>query len=91
MIFELEGQDCKFLETRSIKKYCNGGNEFSEEHRGKNETIELISDCDAVLSMKIGPGAQKKLEERGIDCVEYCYTVECGLKYLQMMRKRKSK
>ena len=58
---------------------------------GKKEAIETISNCDAVLSMKIGLGAQKKLEECGIYCVEYCYTIERGLKYLQTMRTQKSK
>lgn len=88
MIFELEGQDCKFLETRPTKKYCNGGDGIGLDPREKYETIKSISDCDAVLTMKIGSGAQKKLEEYGIDCVEYCYTIECGLKYLQMLRRK---
>lgn len=89
MIFEINGEDYKFLETRSTKKYCNGGNELNNQSHGKKEAIKTISDCDAVLSMKIGLGAQKKLGEFGIECVEYCYTVERGLKYLQTMRKQK--
>jgi predicted Fe-Mo cluster-binding NifX family protein len=89
MIFEINGEDYKFLETRSTKKYCNGGNELNNEYHGKKEAIETISDCDAVLSMKIGLGAQIKLGEFGIDCVEYCYTIERGLKYLQTMRRQK--
>lgn len=89
MIFEINGEDYKLLETRSIKKYCNEGNELNNEYHGKNGVIEMISDCDAVLTMKIGLGAQKKLGEFGIDCVEYCYTVERGLKYLRTMRKQK--
>ena len=72
MIFEINGEDYKFLETRSTKKYCNGGNKLNNGYRGKKEAIETISDCDAVLSMKIGLGAQKKLGEFGIECVEYC-------------------
>lgn len=91
MIFEIEGQDCKFLETRSTKKYCNGGSGVGVEPLEKNETIKSISDCDAVLTMKIGSGAQKKLQEYGIDCVEYCYTIECGLKYLQMVGKQRDR
>lgn len=91
MIFEVRDRDYKLLETRSTKKYCNGIDESDNERYGKNETVKTISDCDAVLSMKIGLGAQKKLEECGIDCVEYCYTIERGLKYLQTMRKQKSK
>ncbi|AKB51727.1 NifB-domain protein, type 2 [Methanosarcina barkeri str. Wiesmoor] len=89
MIFEINGEDYKFLETRSTKKYCNGGHELNNQSHGKKEAIETISDCDAVLSMKIGLGAQKKLGEFGIECIEYCYTVERGLKYLQTMRKQK--
>jgi len=90
MIFEINDEDYKFLETRSTKKYCNGGNELKNEYHRRKEAIETISDCDAVLSMKIGLGAQKKLGELGIDCIEYCHTVEKGLKYLQTMRSKKS-
>lgn len=90
MIFEINGENYKFLETRSTKKYCNGGDELNNEYHRK-EAIETISDCDAVLSMKIGLGAQKKLGEFGIDCIEYCYTVERGLKYLQTIRSKKVK
>jgi predicted Fe-Mo cluster-binding NifX family protein len=89
MIFEINDEDYKFLETRSTKKYCNGGNELNNEYHRRKEAIETISDCDAVLSMKIGLGAQKKLGELGIDCIEYCHTVERGLKYLQTMRGKK--
>lgn len=89
MIFEITDYYYKFIETRSAKKYCNGGNELNNEYHGKKEAIETISDCDAVLSMKIGLGAQKKLGELGIECIEYCYTIERGLKYLQAMRKQK--
>ncbi|EKF85057.1 dinitrogenase iron-molybdenum cofactor biosynthesis protein [Methanobacterium formicicum DSM 3637] len=32
----------------------------------KEETIELISDCDILLVSQIGPGAQKKLINRGV-------------------------
>lgn len=90
MIFEVNGDDYKFLETLSTKRYCNGVKELNNEHHGK-KTIETIPDRCAVLSMKIGLGAQKKLEKYGIYCVEYCYTIERGLKYLQMIRKQKSK
>lgn len=92
MIFEVNGDDYKFLEMRSTKKYCNGVgfNEFNNQHHVKTGTLEIISDCDAVLTMKIGLGAQKKLEECGIYCIEYCYTIERGLKYLQIIRKQKT-
>lgn len=49
MIFEINGEDYKFLETRSTKKYCNGGNKLNNEYHGKKEAIETISNCDAVL------------------------------------------
>jgi predicted Fe-Mo cluster-binding NifX family protein len=91
MIFEVIGQDYKFLETRSTKKYCDKCDDSNDECHGKINAIETISDCDFVLSMKIGLEAQKKLQESGIDCIEYCYTIERGLKYLQTLREQKSK
>jgi predicted Fe-Mo cluster-binding NifX family protein len=91
MIFEVIGQDYKFLEIRSTKKYCDKCDDSNDEWHGKINAIETISDCDFVLSMKIGLEAQKKLQELGIDCIEYCYTIERGLKYLQTLREQKSK
>lgn len=90
MIFEVNGQDYKFLETRSTKKYCDKSDDSNDECHGKINAIEAISDCDFVLSMKIGLEAQKKLHGLGIDCIEYYYTIEKGLKYLQTLREQKT-
>ncbi len=80
----------QLVENRQVDKYCSGTGECDEEEARKNAIIEVIHDCDAVLTMRIGYKAQKKLLKQGIMSVEYCYTVESGLRYAvdQLMLKK---
>jgi len=81
LIYEGQGKKFKLLETRKTNQYCLGINECDSEEGQKDAAIKAISDCDAVLTMRIGYHAQKKLEAKGIMSVEYCYTIEEGLDY----------
>ncbi len=81
LIYEGQGTKFKLLETRKTNQYCLGINECDSEEGQKDAAIKAISDCDAVLTMRIGYNAQKKLEAKGIMSVEYCYTIEEGLDY----------
>lgn len=81
LIYEGQGKKFKLLETRKTNQYCLGINECDSEEGQKDAAIKAISDCDAVLTMRIGYNAQKKLEAKGIMSVEYCYTIEEGLDY----------
>jgi hypothetical protein len=53
------------------------------EQSRRDHLIDAITDCDAVLTMRIGYHAQQKLLERGIVSVEYCSTIEQGLRFAQ--------
>lgn len=78
-IFQGNGKEFQLLETRKTDQYCSGIVECDSEEGRKGAAIQAISDCDAVLTMRIGYQAQKRLLEQGIMSVEYCYTVEEGL------------
>jgi len=83
LIYEIAGTETSFLETRSADQYCLGNEECDEEESRRDKLIDVIADCDALLTMRIGYHAEKKLLERDIVSVEYCYTVEQGLKFVQ--------
>ncbi len=83
LIYEIAGTETSFLETRSADQYCLGNEECDEEDSRRDKLIDVIADCDALLTMRIGYHAEKKLLERDIVSVEYCYTVEQGLKFVQ--------
>ena len=81
LIFEGDGSVFKQTEVRKSAKYCLGMEECDEEMARRKMIIQAIADCDAVLTMRIGYNAQAILKEHGIDSIEYCYTVESGLKF----------
>lgn len=83
MIYEINGSNFNYIETRQFDQYCLGVEECDEEDARKDAAVELIADCDAVLTLRIGDHAEKKLLERGIRSVIYWYTIEQGLKLVQ--------
>jgi len=84
MIYEINGSDFKYIETRQADKYCIGHEECDEEETRREVAMDSIADCDAVLTLRIGDNAKKKLLERGIRSVIYWYTIEQGLKLVQL-------
>lgn len=81
LIYEGNGKQFTLLENRKTAQYCSGIEDCDSEEGRKDATIQALSDCDAVLTMRIGYHGKKRLEEHGIMSVEYCYTVEEGLGY----------
>ncbi len=66
-IYEVDGIDVKFVGHRKIDHYCQSG--YGEEAT-LEAIIQTISDCQAVLSAKIGPCPQERLRQAGIQPVE---------------------
>ncbi len=86
------GDGCSFelIERRSIEKYCSGMAECDTEEDRKDAVIAALKDCDAVLTLRIGYAARKRLEQHGIRSVESCETVENGLIYaVKLLNERK--
>ncbi|HBE76216.1 MAG TPA: nitrogenase cofactor biosynthesis protein NifB [Firmicutes bacterium] len=79
-IYEVDGNYSTFLETRKIQKYCTGRVDCDDSEAMKDLAVKTIADCNAVLTMRIGYNAQKKLIDHGIAIIESCNTVEEGLK-----------
>jgi nitrogen fixation protein NifB len=78
-IYEVDSVNCAFIETRKIKKYCGGPTDCDDSEMGNDAVIKAISDCNAVLTMRIGYNAQKRLLDQGITIIESCNAVEKGL------------
>jgi nitrogen fixation protein NifB len=78
-IYEIDGEKVSLVETRKIKKYCSGSVDCDDSDAVKDAVIKVIGDCDAVLTMRIGYNAQKRLSDHGIAVIESCNTIEEGL------------
>jgi nitrogen fixation protein NifX len=87
LIFELDEDGThKFMELRENKPACSteGHSEFSME-----ESVKLISDCQAVLAGQIGPGAIDILLKNNIDPYIAPTFIEDALKELAGIIKTK--
>jgi len=80
-IYQGDGKNFKFIEKRQVEKYCMGMEECDAEETRREGIINALKDCDAVLTMRIGYSAKKRLSQNGIQSVESCDTVENGLIY----------
>ncbi|MDR0330892.1 MAG: radical SAM protein [Chitinispirillales bacterium] len=67
-IYEGDEAAAQFIETRKVSKYCNGPQCDSKEDRWES-VIQAVSDCVAVLALRIGPAPEKRLKEKGIDVI----------------------
>ncbi|HWR39635.1 MAG TPA: nitrogenase cofactor biosynthesis protein NifB [Patescibacteria group bacterium] len=81
-IYQGDGRTFTKVETRPTEKYCLGREECDGERRRRQQIMRLLADCDAVLTLRIGHAAQKRLLKQNVLSVEYCYTIESGLQYV---------
>jgi nitrogen fixation protein NifB len=79
LIYQADGAGVKLVETRQVTKYCYGATDCQEDETNKNAMARALSDCDAVLTMRIGRHAVERLRQHGIRSIESCYTIEHGL------------
>jgi MoaA/NifB/PqqE/SkfB family radical SAM enzyme len=77
-IYESNGEQTKFLETREVNKYCVGPECGDKEDKWES-IIRAISDCQAVLALRIGPTPERRLKENGIDVIMTYEVVETAV------------
>jgi predicted Fe-Mo cluster-binding NifX family protein len=70
-IVEIDGDGYRYVETREIEPRCRK-EESGESHSAVRFTpvIELLSDCDAIVTAQIGPGAAQHVLAGGIRVFE---------------------
>lgn len=68
-IYECKSGEVTYLETRKAEKYCNGNSDCNDETDKIERMIKSISDCQGVLSMRIGEVPKMKLREKGIKVI----------------------
>jgi predicted Fe-Mo cluster-binding NifX family protein len=86
-IYESDEASAHFVETRKVSKYCDGPQCDDKEDRW-NSVINAVSDCEAVLALRIGPTPEKRLKENGIDTITTYERVETAV--LQAAKNRRN-
>ncbi len=65
-VYEYSKGNAIFKEKRKVPKYCEGLAECDEKLDKMDSIIHTISDCDAVIAMRIGEAPKSKLIQKGI-------------------------
>lgn len=79
LIFDTDGKNSTLVERRLAPKYCSGNDYCESESDFKQETINRLADCNAVVTMRIGKVARERLMVRGLVAVETCNDIFAGL------------
>lgn len=74
-IYEYRNDSVMFLEKRNVDKYCSG-KDFCEGDNKIEKIVKTISDCDGVISLRIGEEPKKKLKESNIKIFTSCERIE---------------
>ncbi len=65
-IYEYVDGNAVFKEKRPVGQYCHGADYCGENENKMDVIIRTISDCNAVIAMRIGEAPKQKLSDKGI-------------------------
>ncbi len=65
-IYESDGKTVRFIEKRDVERYCSGVEDCDEHENRIDKIVRAVSDCSAVLAIRIGDSPKRKLTARGI-------------------------
>lgn len=80
-VYEYLNGTAVFKEKRSVKKYCPGPSECDDNEGRMDSIIRTISDCNAVIAMRIGDAPKQKLLNRGIKAFTTYDRIEDSVKW----------
>ncbi len=66
LIYEADEGETRFLEERSVERYCAGNEAHLYEDNKFEKVYEAIKDCSILLVSRIGPTPERELEKKGI-------------------------
>lgn len=78
LIYDYENNEATFVESREAKKYCTGPENEEDDEKLQN-TIELLSDCDAIICMRIGAYPLRTLKQAGFSLFTTYNRIDLGI------------
>jgi nitrogen fixation protein NifB len=75
-IYEVDSEQATFLESRQVIPYCKGGH---GEQSAMDDILQKLSDCKAVLVLKIGTSVEDRLRTVGIEAVQTYDVIETAV------------
>ena len=82
-VFERLGGEWTLIESREADPTCGPLGEGAEQHDSLLAyAADLVSDCDAVVAARVGPGAVRALTDRGVEVYAMHALIEDALSAL---------
>lgn len=78
-IYDYKNNMAVYKEKRSVEKYCNGKDENNEEIDKFEAAMKVLSDCNGIISLRIGNSPTNKFKSKGIDVFMTCNKVESAV------------
>lgn len=79
-VYEFSNGEAKFKEKRQIQQYCTGSDQCDSTEDKISMIINTISDCNAVIAMRIGESPKKKLKDKNIHVFATYDRIETAVK-----------
>ncbi|MEC9489570.1 MAG: nitrogenase cofactor biosynthesis protein NifB [Halanaerobiales bacterium] len=79
-IYQVKESSIKFIEKRNVEQYCTD-KECSDSEDRIGRIINTISDCEAVLSVRIGTVPRRKLLQHNIIAVMVYDKIESAIRF----------
>jgi nitrogen fixation protein NifB len=80
LIYDATETTLNFVERRRIDRYCAGPEECDEAEGRMNRALEQLTDCNALLTLRIGDVPRKKLQGQGLTVAMTCNAVEDAIR-----------
>ncbi len=78
-IYEYSEKGITLLETRQADQYCTGVEECEDTDSKIDKMLRIVSDCDALLCLRIGNSPKRQLEAKGIFISEMYEEIEAAI------------
>lgn len=75
-IYEYKNNSPVYIERRSVDKYCNGKEVCDDNVDKFSKLYNVVSDCNGVISLRIGDDPARKFKAKGIASFMSCETIE---------------
>lgn len=79
-VYEYSNGNTVFKEKRIVTKYCNGPQDCDDQEDRMESIIRTISDCNAIIAMRIGDAPKQKLTALGIRVYTTVDGIEASIK-----------
>lgn len=79
-VYEYVNGNTVFKEKRSVSRYCNGAYDCDNREESMETILRAISDCNAVIAMRIGEAPKQRLKQSGIRVFTTVDRIETSVK-----------